>query len=68
MDTLAIIKLSIFDGKLRPEDADLGRDIIERYGEETFHHFLAFREMDEQQARINQQLRVSEALVTQYSH
>ncbi len=77
MDTLAIIKLAILDGKLRPEESPLAQDIIERHGVATFNSFLAFLEMDERkariyqqlevQARINRQLGISDVLVRKYN-
>jgi len=42
-DMFATIRLAIADGKLKPEEADLGREIIETRGLETFHCFLVAR-------------------------
>lgn len=68
MDTLAALKIAIFDGKLKPEDADLGRYIIERYGEETFHHFLLYRAIDAQQPSASPQLLMTSSPIPDRNH
>jgi len=74
MDTLAIIKLAIFDGKLRPDEAPLAQDIIEQHGEATFAAFLTFRQQQKDdaqagiQAAINKALGLPETVFAKYNH
>ena len=62
MDTLAIIKLSIFDGKLRPDEANLANEIISKHGIEVFHYFLAFRQQQKDDVQAGIQTAVNKAL------
>ncbi len=51
METLAIVRLAIANGELEPAAADLGREIVTKYGAETFRYFLLYRNAEAKRPR-----------------
>jgi len=70
METLSVIKAAILDGTLRPDEAPLAEEILEKHGVETFLAFLSYRHVDKeaQQALINKQLGLPASIFSKHSH